>query len=299
MNWEEEKISWPHHDLSKFIDSRPHLWHIQDTKNEQIDSCKLPVLLLIHGAGASTHSWRLVLTKMKNSFRVILVDLPGHGFTKLGTKSRSSLEFITKDLAYMLDELRIHPNLIVGHSAGSAIAINLALKARSKIDCILCLNGALGNFPGFAGVLYPFLAKILAMSPFTVPLFTSLYSSRDQVEKFLGMTGSKISAEGIDYYKRLISDKKHVEGTLAMMSQWNLNKLTLEWRNLKVPVCFLMGEKDGIVQNSASIKASNEIKYSEVQINANHGHLMHEEDPVLISNQIKTYYKKCRSFSLS
>ena len=40
--------------------------------------------------------------------------------------------------------------------------------------------------------------------------------------------------------------------------------------------------------------ASKEIKKSEVQKNNNHGHLMHEEDPDLISEQITTFYKKCQ-----
>jgi len=38
--------------------------------------------------------WKLVLDHLKKRFRVILIDLPGHGFTKLGKKNRSSLEFI-------------------------------------------------------------------------------------------------------------------------------------------------------------------------------------------------------------
>ena len=296
MNWEKEKISWPHSNLSLFLDSYPHIWHIQDTISYKKNTKKLPTVLLIHGAGASTHSWRLILNKMESAFRVILVDLPGHGFTKLGIRNRSNLDNITTDLALMLRKLKIEPNLVVGHSAGSAIAINLALKATFKLDCVVCLNGALGNFTGLAGILYPFLAKLLAMSPFTVPLFTSLYSSKNQVEKFLGMTGSKISSEGIAYYKKLISDKNHVEGTLSMMSQWNLNKLTLEWKNLEVPTYFILGEQDNIVQNSDSLTAAKEIKHSRVQINANHGHLMHEEDPDLIFSQILTYYRKYGSF---
>ena len=296
MDWEKEKNNWPNSELSQFINCPPHLWHVQDTQNQQTITKYLPTLLLIHGAGASTHSWRLVLNKLKSNFRVVVVDLPGHGFTKLGAQNRSSLELITLDLVLMLNKLEIQPNLIIGHSAGSAVAINLGLDPNLKVDGILCLNGALGNFSGFAGILYPFLAKILAMSPFTVPLFTSLYSSSKRVEKFLEMTGSKISIDGVRYYTRLISDKNHVAGTLAMMSQWNLNKLALEWHNLNVPVSFILGEKDTIVQNSDSFKASNAIRRSEIKINKNHGHLMHEETPDLIADQIELFYKKLQTF---
>ena len=97
MQWDKEKFDWPHHELSNFIDSETHTWHVQDTNKLKTKKKNLPIALFIHGAGASTHSWRLILDQLKDNFRVILVDLPGHGFSRLGKKNRSSLEAITKD----------------------------------------------------------------------------------------------------------------------------------------------------------------------------------------------------------
>ena len=143
--------------------------------------------------------------------------------------------------------------------------------------------------------LYPFLAKVLALSPLTVPFFTSLYSSKSQVEKFLNLTGSNISSEGILYYRKLISDKSHVEGTLAMMSQWNLNQLILRWKQIEIPVSLIVGENDHIVQNEDNFKASNDIPKAVYITNPSQGHLMHEEVPELISEQIKDFYNKIKS----
>ena len=130
MDWNKEKFDWPHHNLSNFVISDPHTWHIQDTEKIYRNKNKSPVLLFIHGAGASTHSWRLILDHLKKRFRVILIDLPGHGFTKLGKKNRSSLEFITEDLELLLIKLNLKPDLVIGHSAGSAVALNLALSKK-------------------------------------------------------------------------------------------------------------------------------------------------------------------------
>ena len=295
MQWDKEKFDWPHHELSNFIDSEMHTWHVQDTEKINPNKKNLPISLFIHGAGASTHSWRLVLDQLKDSFRVILVDLPGHGFTRLGKKNRSSLESITQDLEFLLIKMHVNPDLVVGHSAGAAVALNLALSKKIKIQGILCLNGALGNFSGIAGILYPLLAKFLSMSPLTVPFFTSLYSSKNQVEKFLSLTGSKINPKGIIYYKKLISDKKHVEGTLSMMSQWNLNQLILRLKQIEIPVCLIVGENDNIVQNDDNKKASLDITKSEFITMPKQGHLMHEEEPNLISEKIKNFYNKIKS----
>lgn len=299
MQWDKEKFDWPHHELSNFIDSETHTWHVQDTNKLKTKKKKLPIALFIHGAGASTHSWRLILDQLKDNFRVILVDLPGHGFSRLGKKNRSSLEAITKDLEFLLIKMNVNPNLVIGHSAGAAVALNLALSKKIKIQGILCLNGALGNFSGIAGILYPLLAKFLSMSPLTVPFFTSLYSSKNQVEKFLSLTGSKINPKGIIYYKKLISDKKHVEGTLAMMSQWNLNQLILRLKQIEIPVCLIVGQNDNIVENHDNLKASKDIPKAEFISNPEHGHLMHEENPELISDQIKSFYIKSVSIQIS
>ena len=295
MQWDKEKFDWPHYELSNFIDSEMHTWHVQDTDKLNPNKKNLPISLFIHGAGASTHSWRLVLDQLKDSFRVILVDLPGHGFTRLGKKNRSSLEAITQDLEFLLIKMHVNPDLVVGHSAGAAVALNLALSKKIKIQGILCLNGALGNFSGIAGILYPLLAKFLSMSPLTVPFFTSLYSSKNQIEKFLSLTGSKINPEGIIYYRKLISDKKHVEGTLAMMSQWNLNQLILRLKQIEIPVCLIVGENDNIVQNDDNKKASLDITKSEFITMPKQGHLMHEEEPSLISEKIQNFYNKIKS----
>ena len=74
-----------------------------------------------------------------------------------------------------------------------------------------------------------------------------------------------------------------------MMSQWNLNQLILRWKQIEIPVCLIVGENDNIVQNNDNLKASKEIPKAKFIINANQGHLMHEEDPELISKQILSF----------
>ena len=51
MNWQHAKHYWPFAQYSQFTLQKPHLWHIQDIGTG-------PVILLIHGAGSTTHSWQ-------------------------------------------------------------------------------------------------------------------------------------------------------------------------------------------------------------------------------------------------
>ena len=94
-------------------------------------------------------------------------------------------------------------------------------------------------------------------------------------------------------------DKKHVEGTLAMMSQWNLNQLILRLKQIEIPVCLIVGQNDNIVENHDNLKASKDIPKAEFITNPEQGHLMHEESPELISDQIKSFYSKIVSIQIS
>ena len=49
--WDAEKSTWPHHESSRFVDAGGVRWHVQ------VAGCG-PAVLLIHGTGASTHTWR-------------------------------------------------------------------------------------------------------------------------------------------------------------------------------------------------------------------------------------------------
>ena len=63
---------------SRQVMHRPHRWHIQEAG-------KGPLLLLIHGAGGATHSFRSLFPLLAQTSRVVAVDLPGQGFThKIG-----------------------------------------------------------------------------------------------------------------------------------------------------------------------------------------------------------------------
>ncbi len=95
---------WPHADRSRFLRHRPHDWHVQDMGSG-------PLILFLHGAGASTHSWRDVLPRLAKNRRCVAIDLPGQGFTKAGTLRRCGLDAMTEDIAHLCVAEGWHPEL--------------------------------------------------------------------------------------------------------------------------------------------------------------------------------------------
>lgn len=262
---------WPNRAMSRIVPCRPHRWHVQRAGAG-------PRVLLLHGAGASTHSWRDVLPIMAADHDVMAVDLPGHGFTRLGARLRSGLDPMAEDLAALLDAENFAPDLIVAHSAGSALALRLSLGPATPRAGVLGINPALGDFPGLAGWLFPLMAKLLALNPLTAVAFSKL-SSASGARRLIDGTGSEIDEAGHAQYRALIGDRAHVDGALQMMSQWSLDRLRDDLSKIVVPVRFICGAKDGTVPPRVAEDAATRIPGACVDIWDGLGHLAHEEAP--------------------
>ncbi|MEY8841111.1 alpha/beta fold hydrolase BchO, partial [Cribrihabitans sp. XS_ASV171] len=239
MDWDRDLPGWPHHDLSRRVASPPHRWHVQEKGRG-------PAILLLHGAGASTHSWRDMLPRLARDHRVVAIDLPGQGFTRMGTSTRCGLDPMTADIATLCTTLDLAPDLVIGHSAGGAIALNLPRHLPTPPK-IVTLNAALGRFDGMAGWLFPLLAKLLALTPFTARAFTAGGRNPARARRLIEGTGSRLDAEGLDLYARLIADPAHVDATLKMMAQWDVAPLLDRLPALAAPCLLLTGSGDRAV----------------------------------------------------
>lgn len=281
MNWALEKTIWPHAHASRFLRVSPHQWHVQVMGTGK-------TLLLLHGAGASLHSFADLMTTLAPQYRVVAVDLPGHGFTTKGGSSRSGLAAVATDLAAMLVKQDLLPDAIIGHSAGAAVGLDLVDRLPRRPEAVIALNGAFSEFDGVAGWLFPMLAKLLSLNPFTALIFSATTTPKS-VAQLIGATGSELSAAQLNLYYRLVRDRAHVSGALAMMSQWDLRPLGLKMPKIDIPALLLTGERDKAVAPIVSQEAARKLPVAEVRTLPALGHLMHEERPDLIAKEIGAF----------
>jgi magnesium chelatase accessory protein len=268
MRWPEDASGWPMADHSRFVLHRPHRWHVQEAGAG-------PLVLLIHGAGGATQSWRGVFPLLVPHARVVAVDLPGQGFTQLGARMRCGLDHMAEDLWSLCRYEGWEPAVIVGHSAGAAVALRMA--ELGATDRVVGVNPALGKFKGVAGWLFPMLARALALSPFTAGLFAGSVTEQS-VRTLIKGTGSVIDDAGIGFYRRLASDRAHVDGTLAMMSQWRLDGLIRRLPDQTARVVFVLGGRDAAVPPATGREAAAVMRDARVVEMPAFGHLAHEED---------------------
>ncbi|MEL7343687.1 MAG: alpha/beta fold hydrolase BchO [Pseudomonadota bacterium] len=281
MDWARHRADWPYSATSRFVRSRPHTWHIQKVGDG-------PQILLLHGAGASTHSWRGVMAILAERFAVTALDLPGHGFTKLGTSFRSGLPSMTSDLESLFDQENLKPDLIVGHSAGGAVALELARRGHGR--GVVTVNAALDRFEGVAGWLFPLMARFLAINPLVPSIFARLSGGPEGVRRILGSTGSRVDDEMVRFYAALASDRAHVSGTLSMMSQWSVDALARAAPEITAPCLFIIGDRDGTVPPAVSERFCERMPGARMEHIAGLGHLLHEEAPDLAARLITTFW---------
>ena len=271
---------WPYRDASRHIACKPHLWHVQDIGAG-------PLVLLLHGAGGATHSFRHLIPLLALHYRIIALDLPGQGFSVLGARGRCGLDPVSDDIAALIRQEGWEPLAIIGHSAGGAIAQRLA--ELKPIKAVIGINSALGAFEGLEGWLFPVMAKALALTPFVPSLFSKLAGTQTQVRQLIATTGSALDEAGQTLYLHLMQRPAHVSATLAMMAQWNLTPFLRRMTNQTTPTLLITASNDRAVPASVSERAAQVMPAATWLDIPDYGHLVHEEAPDLVAAPILAF----------
>jgi len=279
MDWERDLPRWSLPETSRRIVNGPHRWHVQIAGSG-------PDILLLPGAGASTHTWRTLIPGLAETNRVIAPDLPGQGFTQSPNASRSGLAEMSEDLTALAVAEGWEPVAIIGHSAGTAIGLRLVQTL--GVRKIIGINPALDNFKGVAGWLFPMLAKMLAANPFTANMF-SFGATTLRARRLIEGTGSRIDDESLSFYTRLTGNRTHVNGALQMMARWSLDDLVNDLPNIPADVLFLVGDNDKAVPPDVADQAAERLPNATVRHLNALGHLAHEEDPERILREIQSF----------
>lgn len=272
LDWEVEGANWPNRRFSRFVEAGGCRWHIQRAGAG-------PKVLLLHGTGASTHSWAGLLPLLAVRFDVLAADLPGHAFTHISRQVEPSLPGMAAEFNKLLSQTGFAPDVLIGHSAGAAIAIRLATLLERPPKYIIGLNAALRPLGGMAGFAGPAIARAMTVSPLMVKIIAQRAQDRERVARLIRSTGSMPSEPYLGIYSRLFSNPQHIRGTLRMMANWDVSTIPLDIRRASCPLALLTGDLDRAVPPveaedfARRYPAIRHIPFSGL------GHLAHEEDP--------------------
>jgi len=286
LDWSREGLIWPHRAASQFVPVGAARWHVQRMGSGHRD--KGP-LLLLHGTGASVHSWRSLMPLLAERHDVIAMDLPRHAFTTGHDAYAMSLPAMAREVARLMEALAVTPAAIIGHSAGAAIALQLALD-HAHTEPIIGLSAALRPFPGALAQIFPAIAKTLFVNPLVPRIFTGSIDLVGGAEKFLWRsTHSRIDREGLACYARLLKHPGHAGGALAMMANWDLPALRERMGAVTNPVLLLHGANDPAIPPDWARDAAGWLPNARLELLPGLGQLAHEEAPELAASHIAAF----------
>jgi magnesium chelatase accessory protein len=220
--------------------------------------------------------------------RGLSLDLPGHGFTDMPARSPTSQQLSLPGMAQAIHALPwvpgLSPDLVIGHSARTAIGVRMALDGLITPKLLLSINGAFLPLGGMAGQLFSPVARLMSALPFVPQLFSWRAADPAVLQRLMDGTGSKLDATGMALYGKLVSSPGHAAGALGMMANWDLPQLVQDMPRLKTPLglvvasqadhCTPSGKPRMPILPSATRRALTTLPSL--------GHLAHEERPDLV-----------------
>ena len=280
-DWERDGRDWPHRAASRFVEAAGLRWHLQEFGDPAA-----PGLLLLHGTGAATHSWRgLAPLLVERGFRVVAPDLPGHGFTDPLPARRLSLPGMAEAVGDLAADLGLSPRLAIGHSAGAAVQGEILRGMEEDRAALVAINGALTPFPGLANILFPGIARMLLLNPVTPKVF-AWSADRAAVRRLIDGTGSRLDPQGLDLYRRLFTRAGHVAGALGMMANWDLPALARDLPKLPTRTLLIVGGDDKAIKPEDAFTLRERLPNARVELLRGLGHLAHEEAPGRVADVI-------------
>ncbi|MCC6926241.1 alpha/beta hydrolase [Novosphingobium sp.] len=258
---------------ARFIESSVGRIHYRDQ-----GSRTGPVLLLLHGSNSSLQTWEGTVARLKQRYRVISFDLPGHGLTGPNPLDDYSIESAIEAGIAVLDAAKVRQAVWIGNSAGGRTVWRAAIARPDRVAGIVLVDatGARASEP-----LQLYFGARLARSwlgqellPYTLPRSVVIASLKQNYAN-----PGRITDAVTDRYWELarFPGNRRAAGIWASASfddrQWD------RIGTIAAPTLLIWGEQDRVVPFSHAQAFAREIRGSRLRIIADAGHLPMEEQP--------------------
>lgn len=251
-----------------------------------------PVMILLHGFGASTFSWREVIRPLAAHGRAIAFDRPAFGLTERPMpetwkgENPYTLDFQADLTVALMDALGIEQAVLIGNSAGGTVALHTALKYPERVRALVLVDAAV-----YAGGGAPAWIRPLLNTPQMNRLGPLLARSLagEQGMAFLRSAWhdpSKITAEIIAGYRKPLQVANWDRALWELTKASRESDLAQRLAQVKQPVLVISGDDDRIVPVEQSMRLARELPNAQWIVIPGCGHLPQEECPQEFLNAV-------------
>lgn len=246
-----------------------------------------PAVVMLHGFGGSSYSWRAVDTALADRFRVLSVDLSGFGYSE---RPRGK-EAYTRDgqgamVLGVLDALGIEHAHLVGHSYGGAIAMALAARHPERFDSLVLVDAA--------GPEYPQERRnwVAGIRPLTSVWVRTVALRRERTVQGLEASvadDALVTPALVDEYWRRLTVEGAPRAFFGLTAPVDPPDPAIDLARISVPTLVVWGCEDALITVEAGRRAAALIPGSTFVTLPGVGHLPMEERPAELARTMREF----------
>jgi pimeloyl-ACP methyl ester carboxylesterase len=268
---------WAPAPLSDFIDVKGLVVHLRD-QGSRGDAVPL---LLLHGTGASLHTWEGWVAALARTRRVITLDLPGFGLTGPFAGQYASDDYrgdtYARFVLDVMDAMKLPRAVLGGNSLGGEIAWRVAALAPQRVERLILVDPSGLDFTpesvplGFRIAALPLLNRIgehLLPRAVVVATLQSVYGDPTRLTEAL-----------VDRYFELTLREGNRRALSLRLQQLEPGAHAHRLKTLTQPTLILWGGRDRLIPPGNAARFAAQIRGAQVVMFDDLGHVPQEEDP--------------------
>jgi pimeloyl-ACP methyl ester carboxylesterase len=238
------------------------------------------VVVLIHGSNASLHTWEPWVERLGKDYRIISLDLPGHGLTGSHPGGVYDYPVFVDVVDKLMAKLGVEKAVIGGNSMGGGTAWMFALAHPGKTEAVLLVDAA--GAPAWQSKKTPIGFRMMRVP--VVKELARFIAPRSMFESSIKTTmsvQSKIDDKLIDRYWELNRYPGNREASMKRFSLPHNNGAASKEKlaAIKVPVMIMWGAEDNLIPVSSAKWFAEAIPGSKLVVYPKVGHIPMEEEP--------------------
>lgn len=231
-------------------------------------------LVLVHSAGQSLYTWNAVFKDLAQKYRVIAIDLAGHGYSDTSQFCKYGIEEQAQILQYMLNRLGISSAHFVGFSLGCAVVARFVALHPKRVGRIIMISpgGITPKMPGIIKMLGSRMMSSIAI----------MFLNKSTVQKVLNecyLDLTMIDENKVKQYYAPLENYDTKRAVKQMVCTYDDNEFMRDLSQIEVPILLLIASDDKWRSSEDVQPYFDLMKNGSSSVIRNAGHLMHEEKP--------------------
>ena len=259
--------------------------HIRDEGPRQA-----PVLVLLHGSSSSLHTWQGWTEALDDQYRIVRLDLPGHGLTGPQINDDYTAKAYSDTVALTMAQLGVDKYIVAGNSMGGWVAWNHALAYPDKVTGLILVDA--GGAPDAAPTSLP-IGFRLAQNKTLRPVL-QWFTPRMMVDRSVRQSvadPTKVTDAQVDRYYDLLRYPGNREATSLRGDVARVPATAIQMAQIGIPALVIWGRQDTLIPVTAADWFDENLPRSSKIIYPNLGHLPMEEAPAQTAEDVRQWLK--------